>query len=326
MRYARILTAVAGTPWTIHPAKGRAIMDFLAYAAAGGKRSPEEVAAIIGRPIVADGDASADRPEHATRPFAVAKRQGGSGDSVEIAILGLKGVISPRLSDEMDISGPGGTSAEGFARRLNAAVEDPRIAGIIVDVDSPGGNVFGVPEAADAMFAARGSKPIVAVANPFTASGALWIASAADEVVVTPSGEIGSLGVYAYHEDLSKALETIGVSPTLVKADISPNKAETHPAFPLTEDAIGDIKASVDRYGEMFVASMARSRGVSVDHVTSKFGGGRMLGADDAVAVGMADRIATLDDEIARMADLISKPKEAASASVASRRRRMAVI
>lgn len=315
MRYARILAAVAGTPWAIHPAKGRAIMEFLAFAAAGGKRTPDELAAIRDAAYPSDHDGPRAARE-GDRP----------ADGNSIAVIGLKGVISPRLSDEMDISGPGGTSAEGFARRLNAAVNDPRIAGIIVDVDSPGGNVFGVPEAADAMFAARGSKPIVAVANPFTASAALWIASAADEVVVTPSGEIGSLGVYAYHEDLSKALDAIGVTPTLVKADISPNKAETHPAFPLTKDAIADIKASVDRYGEAFVASVARSRGLSVDHVTSKFGGGRMLGAEDAVAVGMADRIATLDDEIARMSERISKPATGArSASLAQRRRRAAM-
>ncbi len=165
-----------------------------------------------------------------------------------------------------------------------------------------------------------------AVRRETPSRAALWIAFAVDQVVVTPSGEIGSLGVFSYHEDLSKALQAVGVNPTLVTAEISPHKAETHPAFPLRDAAVGDIKASVDRYGEMFVASVARSRGPSAEHVTSHFGGGRMLGAEQALAAGMVDRIATLDDEIARMTNTISKPVEPKhSSSLAQRRRRAAM-
>ncbi|MEL6375058.1 MAG: S49 family peptidase [Pseudomonadota bacterium] len=313
MRYARILAAVAGTPWAIEPAKGQAIMDFLSFAAAGGKRSPEEVAAVIAREA-GEPRRGQDDQRHATEGKA-------------IAVVGLKGVISPRISDEMDVSGPGGTSAEGFARRFKAAADDPRIGGVIIDVDSPGGAVFGTPEAADAVLAARGVKPIVAVANPSCASAALWIASAADDVVVMRSGEIGSLGVYTYHEDVSERLAARGVKPTLVKASISPVKADWHPAFPLSEDAAANLQVDVDRYGTMFVDAVAHARGKSTQDVIETFGGGRMLSAERAVAVGMADRIGTLDDEIARMAAAIASGDAGnrPAASMARRRREVAL-
>lgn len=321
MRYARILTAVAGTPWAIHPEKGRAVMEFLVFAATGGKRSPAEVEAIIGRPVAYDDEETGEE----RRARMKAAEDQATADRGGIAVLGLKGVISPRLSDEMDISGPGGTSAEGFMRRLAVALDDSRVGGIIVDVDSPGGNVFGVPEAFEAMLAARDRKPVVAVANPFTASAAYWIAAGATELAVTPSGEVGSIGVYAYHEDLSKALADIGVVPTLVKADISPNKAETHPAFPLTDEAKASMQDSVNRYGATFLADVARGRGVKSADVLGRFGGGRMVGAEDAVAAGMADRVATLDQEIARMAEALARPAGGKRSAVADRRRRAAM-
>jgi capsid assembly protease len=319
MRYARILSAVAGTVWAIHPAKGQAIIQFLQFAAAGGKRSPEEVAAIIGRPPRAYDDGDEDRGARAAAQEAQAISDRGG-----VAVISLSGVISPRLSEEMYVSGGGVTSAEGFIGRIQAAVDDPRVGGIIIDCDSPGGNVYGVSEACAALMAARAVKPIVAVANPVTASAAYWMCCAASEVVVTPSGEVGSIGVYTYHEDLSKALADAGINMTIIKAGVSPKKSEQSSAFPLTDEAKAAMQAGVDRYGNQFVADIARARGKPVADVVASFGGGRMLGAKDAVACGMADRIGTLDQEIARMAASLAKPA-GSSASIEQRRRRAAM-
>lgn len=322
MRYARILSAVAGTPWAIEPRKGQAIMSFLAYAAAGGKRSPEEVAAITGRPFAFDDEETSEQ----RRARMAAAEQKAITDRGGVAVIGLKGVISPRLSDEMDVSGPGGTSAEGFIKRLNAALADPRVGGVIIDVDSPGGSVFGVPEAADALLAARqGDKPVVAVAAPWAASAAYWIASAAGELVVTPSGEVGSIGVYTWHEDLSKALADAGVLVSLIRSEISPAKAETHSAFPLAEDARAAMQTSVDDYGTKFVTAVASARGVPFADVVAKFGGGRMVSADEALALGMVDRVATLDEEIARMSQALALGSGSKKSALAAARRRAAI-
>jgi len=105
----------------------------------------------------------------------------------------------------------GGTSITGFRAAFRQALRDPSVSAIIFDVDSPGGTIDGVPELADEIFAARGRKPMVAVANTQMASAAYWIASAADEIVVTPSGSVGSIGVLTAREDLSRATQMAGI-------------------------------------------------------------------------------------------------------------------
>lgn len=333
MRYARILSAIAGTAWAIHPEKARAIMSFLAFAAAGGRRTADELADIT-RDRTPDANATVmiraddDDVIHRNRERKTAAQQAApSGEGQVIAVVGLKGVISPRLSDEMDMSGPGGTSAEGFTKRLKAALADPRVGGVIIDVDSPGGAVNGVPEAAAALYETRkGGKPVVAVASPWCASAAYWIASQAPEFVVLASGEVGSIGVYTWHEDLSKALDEKGIKVSLIKSEISPNKAETHPAFPLADETREHLQGAVDYHGKAFVDAVARGRGVKASDVIEKFGGGRMIVGTEAVALGMADRVGSLDDEIRRMAErLAPAPKAKGKSALAAHRRRAAL-
>lgn len=310
MRYLHLLSWVAGAAWAIEPAKAQVILNVLISRATGAIRADD---------TPWDDDDAEDR---AARRQAADRRRNEPQEG--IAVVPLMGVISPRVHDVEGLSTGGGTSAEGFAALMRQLAADPAIKGIVLDVDSPGGNVAGIPEAVDAIREVRAAgKPISAVAHHWAASAAYWLASAADELVVTPSGEVGSIGVYAYHEDVSKRMEMLGVTPTLIKA--GPNKAEGHPAFPLTEDAKADIQASVDRHYSAFVKDVAKGRGVSVSTVREQFGGGRMIGAQEAVKLGMADRVGSLADTIKRMQRTAGKPARAASSSVDLRRRRLAV-
>jgi signal peptide peptidase SppA len=156
--------------------------------------------------------------------------------------------------------------------------------------------VTGVDELSKMIYDARGSKPIVAVANHLMASAAYWIGTAADELVVTPSGEVGSIGVFAAHQDVSAAMEKEGVKTTLISA--GKYKTEGNPFEPLTDEAHASIQARVDDYYSMFTKAVARNRGVNVADVRGGFGEGRVVGAQQAVSLGMADRVATLDDVI----------------------------
>ena len=103
-----------------------------------------------------------------------------------------------------------------------------------------------------------------------------------------------------------------------------PNKAEGHPAFPLGEEAAAYMQARVDDYYSMFVRDVARGRGVPVGTVRENFGGGRMVGAADAVKLGMADRVDSLANTIKRMQR--SAGKTARGSAMDMRRRRLAVI
>jgi capsid assembly protease len=194
----------------------------------------------------------------------------------------------------------GGTSYQAFEAALADAVQDSDIGAIVLDVDSPGGTVSGGIEAADAIYRARAVKPIIAVANTQAASAAYWLASQASELYVTPSGTVGSVGVYMLHEDESGWLEKAGLKMTYVHA--GEYKVEGNSYEPLGEAARAEMQAWVDACRTQFIAAVARGRGTSPEAVLDLYGKGRLLRAEDARSVGMVDGIATLDDVIARLA------------------------
>jgi signal peptide peptidase SppA len=199
----------------------------------------------------------------------------------------------------------GGTSVERLRLALRASLNDPNIGAVVLDIDSPGGSVMGIDELSQEIFRSRGTKPVVAVANGMAASAAYWIGSAADEMMVTPTGEVGSIGVWAAHIDFSKALDEMGEKITLISA--GKYKVEGNPYEPLGDEARDYMQGRVDEYYQMFVKAVARNRQVSVGVAREDFGQGRMLGADAAKAAGMVDRIGTLDDAISRAASLMRR-------------------
>jgi signal peptide peptidase SppA len=215
-----------------------------------------------------------------------------------VAVIPLSGFLSQKPSLFSALFG--GTSVQAFAREVVSALADPSVGAVVMDVDSPGGEVFGVPEAAAQIRADRGSKPLMAVANPIAASAAYWLASQADEMAVTPSGLAGSIGVFAAHVDESKALEQAGLSVTLVS--YGRRKTEGASTGPLSEDALAGIQARVDAFGRMFEADVARGRRVSAAKVASDFGEGAVMTAEESVSAGLADRVATLDAVVSRVA------------------------
>jgi signal peptide peptidase SppA len=193
----------------------------------------------------------------------------------------------------------GGTSVERVTAAFRQYLHDPAVSTIVFDIDSPGGEVYGVPECAEEIFAARGTKKTIAVSNPFCASAAYWLASACDEVVLLPSGQAGSVGVYTLHEDLSKMLERVGVAITFVQ--YGEHKTEGNPYEPLVDAAREEMQASVDYYGRLFDAAVAKGRGLSAGDVKANFGQGRVLRAPEAKKAGMVDRVATLDEVLAKL-------------------------
>jgi signal peptide peptidase SppA len=165
---------------------------------------------------------------------------------------------------------------------------------IVLDVDSPGGSVDGVPEFADEIYDARSKKPVIAVCNSMACSAAYWLASAASEVVCTPSGQCGSIGVYMMHLDESESLKQQGIKITVIKA--GKYKAEGNSTEPLSDDARAAAQTSVDAFYSMFVRSVARNRGTSQTAVREGYGQGRSLMAAQAAGQDLVDRVGTFDD------------------------------
>lgn len=319
LKYQRIIQAALAEPWAILPSKLAVIQQLIAFRAEGGQLSEEEIKARIGEPR---SDAMKKVARSGKHPSTRSEGQPQQQTGGAVAILPLLGTIIPRANLMSEMSG--GTSVQRFTNNLRQALRDPDVASIVIDVDSPGGQVGGVPELADEIYQSRGDKRIVAVANTLAASAAYWIGSAADELVVTPSGEVGSVGVVAMHEDWSKFLEEKGVKVTFIHA--GEHKVEGNAYEPLDDEAKAFFQSRVDDYYGMFVDAVARGRGVSPATVKADFGQGRTFGGREAVRLGMADRIETLDAVVDRLLTPSQPPPgrgRGRSASAELRKRRL---
>jgi signal peptide peptidase SppA len=174
-------------------------------------------------------------------------------------------------------------------RQRDAAMADPDVTAIIYDVNSGGGEAAGCFELADESFALRGTKPTISVVDSACYSAAYALASTSDQVVVTPTGGAGSVGVYTMHVDMSKMLENWGLDITLIHA--GEHKVDGHPYAELPEDVRADMQKSVDATYNKFVESVARNRNLSVEAV--KDTQARCYSADDALALGLIDSVAS---------------------------------
>jgi signal peptide peptidase SppA len=274
-RYPQVIRAIRETPLALLASKWVEIREVLAMRANGDRFSDEEIKARIG-----SGPATKD------------VYMAGS-----TAVIPVYGVIAPRADMFTEMSG--GSAVQRLSSAFDEALADESVDSILLDIDSPGGSVDLIPEFAAQIQAARGQKPIVAVANTLAASAAYWIGSQADEFVASPSAQVGSIGVFAAHEDVSKMMEALGVDTTLVSA--GKYKTEGNPFAPLSEEGRAAIQARVDDAYGMFAADVAKGRGVSVDAVKSGYGQGRVLPAKQALSDGMVDRVGTYDDVVRRL-------------------------
>lgn len=268
------------TPWALQPER------LSAYAAVLARRYAGRSAGFTHDP---DDDAPSQRSAAAGRRTDA--RRGA------IAVVPVHGAIVQR-SSQINVC-DGGTSTEQIGASLRQALADETVSQILLDVDSPGGSVYGVGELADEIRAARASKPVIALANSLAASAAYWLATAAQEVYVTPGGEVGSIGVWMAHEDWSKALAEAGVDVTLISA--GKYKTEGNPYGPLGDDARAFLQSRTDDYYAAFTRAVSRGRGVPIDAVRGGMGQGRVLGADAALSEKMVDGVLTFDQLVAKM-------------------------
>ena len=234
--------------------------------------------------------------ELAARAAAKAPRAGAESN---VAVLPLKGTLIPGGDLFSMIFGFGGDPLQTFRAGLAQAVSDPGVDAIVMDVDSPGGVVDQIPEAAREIRQARNRKPVVAVANTQADSAAYWLASQAHEIVASDSSEVGSIGVYRLHRDLSEAHAQKGIKPTLISA--GKYKVEGNPYQPLDDDSTAAMQAEVNDYYDMFVKDVAKGRGVTTGAIKSGYGEGRALHAAQAVSAGLADRVDTLPATVRRL-------------------------
>jgi signal peptide peptidase SppA len=269
----RIWNRIAGEPWAITETALHTILEI----AARENESPQAVAAKLGRNL--------------QNTYSVMERDG-------VAIIPVTGPLFRYANLFTMISGA--SSYELIARDFTAALENPQIKGIILDIDSPGGEVNGVSELSNMVFAARGKKPVVAYASGDAASGAYWIASAADQIVVSETSALGSIGVVGMYQGKSgKSAEAVEIVSSQ-----SPHKR----LDPTTDDGRSRLQTRIDSMADVFIETIARNRNVSAENVQSHYGGGDVMIGAKAVSAGLADRVGSLEGLIAELIILTEKP------------------
>ena len=279
-KYSRYIAHVARHPWAVLPEKFLDICDLMRLRAEGGRVSDEEIVARFG----AEGPGG--------EPGMPMSGQGGA-----LAVIPVHGTIAYRADSFAASSG--GTSAELIGRCFQQAIADEGVKTILLDFDTPGGSVEGIPELAAMIAKGTAVKPVVAHVNALSASAGYWLASQASEIVCTPSGMVGSIGVYMLSIDETEALAKAGVKINAISA--GENKLEGAPWVPMSDETRAHFQGQVDLVYRDFLSAVAKGRGVTAAQVKANFGQGRVFDAKEALARGMIDRIATQGETIARL-------------------------
>lgn len=258
----RLLDAACGTPWLIHEPAMAFVLETL------DREHPVKAV-----------ETEAGRKLDNTR--SVTNRDG-------VAVVPIKGVIvrSPNIFSELF----GDTSIDTLAKDFAAAVKDPAVKGIILNIDSPGGMTNGVAETADMIRAARAVKPVTAYVGNMAASAAYWLASAADEIVMAETAMVGSIGtVIALPNPARQSVKDIEIVSTQ-----SPNKRPDVS----TESGRAEFQRIVDEMTTVFIDHVARNRNTTTAKVEADFGKGGVRLGHDAVSKGMASRVGSLEGVI----------------------------
>lgn len=263
----KAIDAVLGQPWAIEP-------EWLSFIAAVAERQ-------FDAPAVA---AMKNNPPRAEQTPMV--------DGV--AVINILGPIFPRANLIMESSGV--TSVAALQTQFRAALADPNINAILLNIDSPGGAVTGIADFASEIRAGRKQKPVAAFVGGIGASAAYWIASAASSIAIASTASVGSIGVVA---GMTKqvAPDSNGEMTFEIVSTNAPNKR----VDPADSAGRSNIVARIDAIETVFIDAVAANRGVSAETVKADFGKGGVLMGAAAIAAGMADRVGTFDAVLAKL-------------------------
>jgi signal peptide peptidase SppA len=284
LRNPALFARIFNTPLLIHPAKLDAIV--------GG----------IGQRFGID----TPQPEMALIASGEFKRPGYQVIG-NVAVVDVFGVLAHRGGFDANSSYVLGYDRIGKA--INTALQDNDVQAVLLQMDSPGGEVAGAFELAQQIRDWQSVKPIKSAVSSLSASANYLLASATSEIVITDTGLAGSIGVVMRHVDVSKMAEKEGLSVTHIYAGA--RKIDGNPFAPLGKDVRERFQADVDQLYTLFVDTVSQYRSLSADAVRAQEAD--VFTGQDAVRAGLADRIATPDQLLAEMQKSLNKPNRSYS-------------
>jgi signal peptide peptidase SppA len=205
----------------------------------------------------------------------------------------------------VDVSGPltntdsfwnelfGLTSYNSIRNNLIEAASNPDVKEIVMNIDSPGGSPAGLSDVSNLIQSISKAIPVSAYTAGHMTSAAYWLGSAADKIYAGPTATVGSIGVITTHFDVTKNLEDKGVKPTVIRA--GDKKALGGPYEELSKEAKAEIQGQLDHLHDVFISKVADHRGMSHADVKKNLADGSTFIGEQAVSVGLADGLTTLD-------------------------------
>jgi signal peptide peptidase SppA len=290
MRFAHLAQRLFNVPLAIHPAKAEIIITALAERLGVTHLFRADSNAVDRAAFVF----AEEYQEQTVNSFAPLRGY----EVVEgAAIISVEGTLVHKLGCLRPVSGM--TGYDGIRQNFLTALADPAVTSIVLDIDSPGGEVAGCFDLVDLIYSARGEKPIWAILNECAYSAAYAIASAADYITVPRTGGVGSIGVITMHVDWSKALAAGGIKVTFIQ--YGERKSDGHPEIPLSDEARTQIQQDIDAMGELFVATVARNRGLLLEAVRDTEA--LCILGTDSLVYGLADEIMAPDAAFRKLLD-----------------------
>ncbi len=214
-----------------------------------------------------------------------------------VAIIPIEGTLVQKLGTLRPYSGM--TGYDGIRQNIAVALEDPSVRAVVLDIESPGGEVAGCFDLVDEIYSARGRKPMWSILSETAYSAAYAIASATDRIVVPRTGGVGSIGVIWMHVDFERALGEAGINVTFVQYGAKKAWGNQYQALP--EAARAEFQSQIDEAGDLFVETVARNRGLTFDAVRDTQAG--MFQGADGVDVGLADAVTSPREAFSALLD-----------------------
>jgi len=282
------------TPLMVHPGKAEIICRAVGRRILGGPvtvRIPE--AGVLGEPI--RDEIGFDWESGEDRPLLEPVRRVGN-----VAVLEVEGTLVAK--GKWTGAWSGMTSYEGLNAQISDLRADDGIRGVVLEVDSFGGEVAGAFDCADQIAALAAEKPVIAILTDHACSAGYLLASAARSIVMPRSGMVGSIGVISMHVDASRALDEAGLTVTILTG--GKNKADGTPYAPLPKETAEKFRAEMEALREIFAETVGRYRG-------DRLGKEKALATEAETYTGQA----AVD---AGLADAVANPTEAFAAFVSA--------
>lgn len=296
MKYQHLITAFVQDAWMITEDGFSTVSRIIEERSRGHIPTPEELQAQIGN--ISYGSDLAQMPG-GMKYYGSPSWMSGEEVVNGVAVIALHGAMINRAG--MFDSMSGATSPQQFARAVTKAANDPNVREIVLSIDSPGGTVSGTQTAADAVLNASKKKHVIAVIDEMAASAAQWVASGASRTIINPNGIAGSISVIGTHADWSARYAMEGVKQTILRT--GEEKALGQPTESMDGRAVASRMRDMTVMHNQFVSSVATNRKLKYEMTDTPYGPkatadwatGRIFIGKEAVTVGLADAVGTLE-------------------------------